>query len=370
MSNFFRFIKNLFAGDETAQPKVAATDFDEDEAADGADETEEYDEAKLRRSAEEMIAESLAAEDEGRVNAEIFRSRASGYLMLDEYEKALDALDQALRIDADSIEACRLKAEIYERTENYEQSKIWCSRAIALHPLVEERMAAEREAESVWRSHPLIKEKMPIYEKLTSRLADFHRSTIAGDYYKRGGLHSELGDHAAAIADFSKVIELNPDCHAYSSRGDAYAAVGELTKALGDFNRSIELEEHWFAFVSRAEIHDQRGDFDAAVRDYTQANALNADDEFGINFYFERGEIYLKKGDYEAALADFNRVIEDDPDFADTYRQRAETYRRMGQSAAARDDDERANLLEESQLAENDEMESGGEIFDKPPGYL
>jgi len=50
------------------------------------------------------------------------------------------------------------------------------------------------------------------------------------------------GDHDAAIADFTKAIEMNPKFgDAYSLRATAYCKSGKRSLALDDIKKAIEL---------------------------------------------------------------------------------------------------------------------------------
>ncbi len=54
--------------------------------------------------------------------------------------------------------------------------------------------------------------------------------------------HADKGNWKQSIADFTKVIALNPSVpEAYYNRGIAYNKVGNLTEAMADFSKVIEL---------------------------------------------------------------------------------------------------------------------------------
>ena len=62
-------------------------------------------------------------------------------------------------------------------------------------------------------------------------------------YINRGlSLWPALKKFAQAIADFSKVIEINPgDEEAYNYRGGVYNAMGHFTQAVLDYNTAIKI---------------------------------------------------------------------------------------------------------------------------------
>jgi tetratricopeptide (TPR) repeat protein len=62
-------------------------------------------------------------------------------------------------------------------------------------------------------------------------------------FLKRGIARQQKGEHAAAIADFTKAIELNPDCvQAYASRGVSKDAQGDTAGAKSDYSKSIQIQ--------------------------------------------------------------------------------------------------------------------------------
>ena len=78
-----------------------------------------------------------------------------------------------------------------------------------------------------------------------------------------------------ALADFSKVLELDPfNAQAYNNRGHIYYKKDELNMAIADFDKAIELDTK-----------------------YARA-------------YANRGLAYKKLGKKSEAIADFNKCIE------------------------------------------------------------
>ncbi|HZF00203.1 MAG TPA: tetratricopeptide repeat protein [Planctomycetota bacterium] len=62
-------------------------------------------------------------------------------------------------------------------------------------------------------------------------------------FLKRGMARQAKGDHDGAIADFSKAIELNPECvQAYASRGVSKDAKGDTNGAKADYSTSISIQ--------------------------------------------------------------------------------------------------------------------------------
>ena len=75
------------------------------------------------------------------------------------------------------------------------------------------------------------------------------------NYLLRGQLHAALKQPTPAIADFTKLIELQPSAVAYDLRGSERFKLNQIDESLTDFDRAIELQpnlarEHWKRGIS------------------------------------------------------------------------------------------------------------------------
>ena len=111
--------------------------------------------------------------------------------------------------------------------------------------------------------------------------------TSAAEYSQRGIARFQTNDLDGAIADFTKVIELNGD----------------------------NLE---FCYYFRGLAHYRKGNPELAIADLGKAIAIKADPRF----YDDRGNLLARQGDLDRALADLNKAIELAPQKAKTYGDR------------------------------------------------
>jgi len=67
--------------------------------------------------------------------------------------------------------------------------------------------------------------------------------TTANDYFQRGLAEQNKNNLTAALADYNRVLELDPN-HALTcnNRGLIRQVQGDLNGALADYNRAIELD--------------------------------------------------------------------------------------------------------------------------------
>jgi phosphinothricin acetyltransferase len=151
----------------------------------------------------------------------------------------------------------------------------------------------------------LLFDEMDEYKSAISALNE-HLATNSRDgvaFNNRGLAHSEIGEHDAAFHDFAKAIEHAPnDPIPYINRGDLYLR------------------------------HKPEPKFQEAIGDFDKAIALKSDDP---TFHRRRAHACLAADKLREALASFDRAIALDPNFGQTYVERAELYARLGDKAKA-----------------------------------
>lgn len=117
--------------------------------------------------------------------------------------------------------------------------------------------------------------------KLDDALSDFQRALqiepdLLDARIARAEIYREKGDARHAVEELTKVIELKPDMTAHYSRGLAHAEVGEHTAAIEDFTWVInQVRDAPFAFYARAKSKRALGDEKGAAKDEQSASSLN-----------------------------------------------------------------------------------------------
>ncbi len=125
----------------------------------------------------------------------------------------------------------------------------------------------------------------------------------ANAYFNRATTRYDLGDRQGAIADYTQVIQINPEDEvAYNNRSLAYYELGDRGKAMADLDRALQI------------------------------NSQNP------TFYFNRGFVQTEGGDKLGAVADYGRALQLQPDFALAYLYRGLTRTRLGNRPGAIDD--------------------------------
>jgi tetratricopeptide (TPR) repeat protein/tRNA A-37 threonylcarbamoyl transferase component Bud32 len=156
----------------------------------------------------------------------------------------------------------------------------------------------------------------------------------AADYFYRGLIHDTMGDFAAAIADYSEAIRIDPElASVYNNRGNAEASLGNHDAAIADYSEAIRIDPgDATAYNNRASSQDSLGNYEAAIADYSQA--IRVDPDFAIA-YKNRGTARYSHGEYEAAIADYSEAIRVNPEYTLAYNQRGIAHESLGNYEAA-----------------------------------
>jgi tetratricopeptide (TPR) repeat protein len=185
----------------------------------------------------------------------------------------------------------------------------------------------------------------------------------------RGNCHAAMGDTDAAVADYARAIEGDPDSAAkyLLSRAELMLDCENFNAAIADCTAAVALDEtHSGAFQVRGLARRELGDIDAAEADFTAALALNPDAAMArlarATVRFDRGRTAdavadcdavlelvptnaralslrgmarRRQHDFPGALADYTAAIRQTPDTPAIYNLRAAVYYQQAQYAHA-----------------------------------
>jgi tetratricopeptide (TPR) repeat protein len=134
-------------------------------------------------------------------------------------------------------------------------------------------------------------------------------SPLEGDRLIASGQSKyQKGDYTGAMADFNKVLQLDPrSAKALSNRGMCQAGLKQYDKALVDYAKAIDIDpRHTYAFVGRGDICLARRQFEDAITSYAKAIETNPSHASAHVF---RGIAWSEKDEYTQAYADFERAV-------------------------------------------------------------
>lgn len=159
-------------------------------------------------------------------------------------------------------------------------------------------------------------------------------------YYIRAQLFEGKNDSKAAIADYSKVLELTdasvkPMLLAY--RATCYSNAGMYEQAISDYSESLSTDSlDAYNYAARGDTKRLIGNYTGAIDDFSKAITIEPRQSW---FYYRRGWTFEIMKNFEKALNDYDESISLDKKYAYTYLQRGRIYEsQLKNSARAKDD--------------------------------
>jgi tetratricopeptide (TPR) repeat protein len=159
-------------------------------------------------------------------------------------------------------------------------------------------------------------------------------------WYYLGKYFQQRGDHAPAVAAFSRAIALDANFfEALHDLGASQAEQGEAEAALASFDRALAVQPRSLeALYNRGRALDALWRFEAAVESYDRALAVNPGH---VESWTNRGGALLDLARYEEALESFDRAIALSPSHVEAWSGRGVTLhalRRHAEAMAAYDE--------------------------------
>ncbi len=164
--------------------------------------------------------------------------------------------------------------------------------------------------------------------------------------YGRAWVKGIMGDLDGEIEDATRAMNLDASLTLlyYRRLGHAYAAKGEVGRAIEYYNRVLDVEpNNPGTLFNRASLYLGMRKYEQALSDLNRILRLQPTWGWALR---DRGRTYMALGEYDRALDDFNRAVRNGPDDADSYYWRGQCYERLNQSTLAGQDYERAARLD------------------------
>ena len=157
---------------------------------------------------------------------------------------------------------------------------------------------------------------------------------IGGDFLEiekimeRAEKYLEEKKNQAAIEEFTKVLEIDPDnAAAYYNRGNAYYFQEKYEQAIADYTEALRIDPaNVLAYIYRGVAYSNQGEYEQAIADYTKAWSI---DPSYVAAYNNRAVTYADKEKYkESAVADHMQALYLDSNRA--YVKRGDNYEKQG----------------------------------------
>jgi len=138
------------------------------------------------------------------------------------------------------------------------------------------------------------------------------------EYSRNGETKYAAKDYAGSAAEFTKAMGIDPTGgEYYFGRGRAYTQLGRNLEAIADYTKVIQLE----------------------------GNTANAGKNLSVT-YHNRGLLYGMTGKNALAIADLTQAIKLRPEYANAYKIRGLVFRKMGNTRSAEADLKMAESLQ------------------------
>ncbi len=153
--------------------------------------------------------------------------------------------------------------------------------------------------------------------------ADCTEFTDAFDYSTRADTAFDQRLYDDAVLDYTCAIQLAPDVpDYYNGRGSSYYWLGQDQAANADYSKVLELDpQAGYAYNNLANLYANIGDYEQALEYYTTAVTLALGT--GEITYNNRASIYIETGEYDLAQSDIDTAHAINPDYADLYLRQA-----------------------------------------------
>ncbi len=221
------------------------------------------------------------------------------------YEQALSSFNAAIQKHPACIQAYQGRGVVYQAIKAYDTAIADFDFAIQLDPQNAFSYCLRGITYCNWSKLEPIKLHTAI-ESLNQAIEV--QSDLELAYYTRAVSYYYLGEGEKAIADFTTIIELNPNTNAYYNRGTLHYQCGNNQAAIADFDQAIKLNRrNLVAYYSRGNVRYQCQDQLGAFQDYDKAASLSRsetilpEDEHG---FYARGMSYIHMRNKGAALND------------------------------------------------------------------
>jgi len=236
---------------------------------------------------------------------EIFYKCGQLYFQLEEYKKAAEKLEIAIRIKSSFLPAYQLLTKTLILDGNISSAKIVSERALDRKNNAENNyvygftlyhlgdyvnaekhfnIAIKKDDRYLDAYHDLAKLKLETgHDNIVLNLCNEGLNIDPNDvrfYLLRSRFYKKSLDLSNAINDVSKAILISPNNEEYYFlRGSYYQDFRQFQNAINDFNKVIMMDPgHMEAYFSRAKMYEEISNYKAAIKDYETILEQSGDD--------------------------------------------------------------------------------------------
>ncbi|MDF0589688.1 tetratricopeptide repeat protein [Candidatus Methanocrinis natronophilus] len=240
---------------------------------------------------------------------------------LGEYDEAVQAYDEAIRLDPEFAIAWNNKGLALRNLGEYDEAVQAYDEAIRLDP----------EFAIAWNNKGLALYNLGEYAEAVQAYDEAIRidPEYALAWYSKGLALYNLGEYAEAVQAYDEAIRIDPEyALAWYSKGLALYNLGEYAKAIRSYDEATRIDpEYALAWYSKGLALYNLGEYYEAVQAYDEA--IRLDPEFAIAWN-NKGLALYNLGEYAEAVQAYDEAIRIDPEYALAWYNKGISLRNLG----------------------------------------
>lgn len=266
---------------------------------------------------------------------------ARNMMMRDEYQKAVDMLNNCQKYGDHYDQIYRFRLQAYDKLGEVDKAIDDAIEYYGINGNPDIELV-----ESTLKKH-LSYALAKITEKMNAEDEDMRLQWIV----LKGQIYALGYDYVSAIELYNKMEkEYGENVNTTYYRAQWYAEIDDYDRAIADMLKCVEetAEKKVFPIMYLASFYRQNGQFDEAIKWASKLIDLMPTDAFG---YYVRGWCYELKGDDTEAMKNYNAGIDVDKEYPYIYLMRGEQYLKRGDKEKANADFE--EILKQDTVAED-----------------
>ncbi|MDZ7271901.1 MAG: tetratricopeptide repeat protein [candidate division KSB1 bacterium] len=279
---------------------------------------------------------------------------AKVYIQQDDWAKATEQLEMAVKLYPQDAEAHFLLGQAYAQRGDFEGMRKEFDASLAISPRFEPRI--KHEIERHWVSYFNNGVKKVNAGQLEAAKKDFETCLVIDPqhleaYKNLGYTYVQLDSLPRAIAMYEKVVELAPtDKDALRSLTSLYMQAEEFPQVLKVADKRLALDPGDVdALSTKALAYDYMGEGDKALAEYERALEQQPEN---TDLLFNLGRLHYLRGEYEKAIEQFQKVIDKNPEDADALVNVGNAYLSIGDQIRKRavEEEEKGKRFTEKEI--------------------
>lgn len=240
-----------------------------------------------------------------RKNIPVLQKATWSHLMIRQYDKAMERINQAIDKQNYNHVNHYYKALVFDSLKDYNNANLEYNKAIGLMKQLDENKTSVRpKYKPYFVNQATVYQKLKTYDEAIKNYAtaldiDKADTVLPQNFYVlylKSFPHLEKSDFNSAIGELNRSVVLNPKYRpTFYQRGLVYKLTSQFQSAISDFTKVIQFNDKDFeAYVLRGECNMELAEWSKSIADFGKALEIRKDKK--VENLLEE----VKKKDYEA----------------------------------------------------------------------